>query len=662
MLTSAWWRQDDRHPWQKTTADDMALLFSGAENPEERDDRFRCIACGRYLAFSPPTPSSPACFLHEDPNHDTLCALRLSEQKASATAELSEYRIRLAPGTFTLELGLPPVSPENYRAAIEGRLQFRIQDSSHGFVRLNLSDLEYVPSQMLWLPLPEDALLGFRIFYLPEGVCPLPWRAVPAPLADETLFFESAGGRRVPDIHAAISPEDLTLLVLTKLSGKHMPRFAEKEVLGKTSGGYTLYRLKLPDRTDETLQKLRAAFAQGSEESSAPEREEKDRTQTKPRSPEKTATAAPKEAQSPEVSPVPASLSLLWPPARREKDTFFTAPGIHFLQVAGMPKIRLEPDKGGSVQERIKPDVETTLFRLERKKKLTHVHLLWPSASCTLAFSEEKAGRTALPALTLTEPDGVPYDSPDDKATLPLSGTLYLLSAVHGKAELYDPYGLRGTWKLPAGERVKIEGLREGTRLLIRQGILLARQLHFDGKFVDLSLPSPPKSRVPKERRTKEELRDSAATPVTVPPAKTSAPFCVDTLEEDLMFDEGFPEEVPTDNADFADDVPAEESPIAEAPEASEEAPAQDEVFTAEDVSSPDTEEVPDPAPSFASLPKTAWRGRPSPLPRRYAWILTRFDPASADYMHLLRAFTSGTAPLGVLRALENIAKGKPAL
>ncbi|MBR2286614.1 MAG: hypothetical protein IJ865_00095, partial [Clostridia bacterium] len=211
MLTSAWWRQDDRHPWQKTTADDMALLFSGAENPEERDDRFRCIACGRYLSFSPQTSSSPACFLHEDPSHDALCSLRLSEQKASASTELSEYRIRLAPGSFTLELGLPPVSPENYRTAVEGRLQFRIQDSSHGFVRVNLSDLEYAPSQMLWLPLPEDALLGFRIFYLPEGVCPLPWRATPAPLLGENFFFESAGGRRVPDIHAAVSPEQLTL-------------------------------------------------------------------------------------------------------------------------------------------------------------------------------------------------------------------------------------------------------------------------------------------------------------------------------------------------------------------------------------------------------------------------------------------------------------------
>ncbi len=257
MLTDAWWRKNRETSWAMTTADQAARLFHDPVSSAQA--RFRCPVCSRYLAFRPDSDGRTPCFFHEDPEMNAACERKYTEQKKkeSSLSHTTRYRIRQDGQTFHLDLGLPPVDADVLKSALDSRLQFRIQGNSGNFERYNLQDLSYEAGQTLWLPLPDD-WSSFRLFSMPESACPMPW--IPAPQMPEAmLLFDISTGETLEDQKNLYLHEPCLILV-TK------PRFVPPEGIelvrcSEAQNKLYLFRLTVTAFSEKTAAYLERQFS-----------------------------------------------------------------------------------------------------------------------------------------------------------------------------------------------------------------------------------------------------------------------------------------------------------------------------------------------------------------------------------------------------------------
>lgn len=507
------WTQDRTGEWVRTTATAMDREYDYTVSVSSRT--FRCYNCFQYVTFVKGNEYRISHFKHSRGEEDKDCEDRSTGTGGyvygtGITDVPDPMRIQLDGSRAYLEIGFFPVSAATIEKAIHEKMMISISGLSGSPDVYYVDWSRFEPHSMTWLRLPFSWALKYSVKIEPSINAVKTWDIHRTPLLKYGTVFDAATGKRIPE-KSDISVGREYYIVCDKWKSFYSRSGVQISPKTAINDQWCLYRMTIPSYNDNAADFCFEAFHL-------------------------------------RLTTQPSDIQLLWPPAVEGDDLIDTNQKQLYLFVKGESDFETYPSYGTR---------NKAIFDIDKNKKIVELSII-----STLQMVSTSRYNQRLRFLYIRpweassgyfDPDFRVLDDqdreiPDELKTIPPRGIIRILSEVDATVNVEDQDGFLYRMDVTAGQEARLQELKRGMRITIRQGMEILRKIE-----------------IGTQKKQKTVINEEALVP---------------------------------------------------------------------------------------------WRGRLVPMPRRYAWVLTKMDHSGELYRRTTKALKDGEIPLDGLQVLNKIAEG----
>ena len=436
------WTQDQTGEWVRTTATAMDREYDYTVSVSSHT--FRCYNCFQYVTFVKGNVDRISHFKHSRGEEDKNCEDRSIGTSgytygSGVTDVPDPMRIQLDGNRAYLEIGFFPVPAATIEKAIQEHMVIRIRGKSGSPDVYRVDWTRFEPHSMTWLQLPFSWALDYAVEIEPMITAAKTWDIHRTPLLKFGTVFDAATGRRIPE------RSDLTVgreyyIVCDKWKSfysRNGVQIGQKMVINDQ---WCLYRMSIPSYNDSAADFCFEAFHL-------------------------------------RLTTMPSEIQLLWPPAIEGDNLIDTNQKKLYMYVKGESDFETYPSYGIRSSNILDVKKNEKIYELNIVSTLQMVSTTRYSQRLSFLYIRPWMENPGFNEPELKVLDDQDREVADELKTVPVRGMIRILSEVDAIADVEDEDGFLYRVEVTSGQELRIQDLKRGMRIVIRQGLEILRTI-----------------------------------------------------------------------------------------------------------------------------------------------------------------------------------------
>ncbi len=436
------WTQDRTGEWVRTDAAKTDHEYNNTVSVSSR--MFRCYNCFQYVTFVKGNEYRISHFKHSRGEEDKNCEDRSfgagGYVYGSGVTDVPDpMRIQFDGNRAYLEIGFFPVSAATIEKAIQEHMVIRIRGKTGAPDVYRVDWTRFEPHSMTWLRLPFSWALDYAVEIEPKISAAQTWSVHRTPLLKFGTIFDAATGKRIPE------KSDITVgreyFIVCDKWRSFYPRggihIGQKMVINDQ---WCYYRMSIPSYNDSAADFCFDAFHL-------------------------------------RLTTVPSEIQLLWPPAIEGDNLIDTNLKKMYMYIKGESDFETFPSYGVQSKSIFEIDKNEKIFELKIVGTLQMVSTTRYSQRLSFLYIRPWESSPGLTEPDLQVLDDKDREVADELQAVPARGIIRVLSEVDAVVDVEDEDGFLYRAEVTAGQETRIQDLKRGMRIIIRQGLEVLRTI-----------------------------------------------------------------------------------------------------------------------------------------------------------------------------------------
>ena len=436
------WTQDHTGEWVRTTASAMDRVYENGVSASSH--AFRCYNCFQYVTFVKGNEDRISHFKHSRGEEDKNCEDRSLGTGGytygnDVTDVPDPMRIQFDGNRASLEIGFFPVSADIINQAIQENVMIRIRGGMGTPDVYRVDWTRFEPHSMTWLHLPFSWAMDYAVEIEPMISNAKIWDIHRTPLQRNGTVFDAVTGKRIPE------KSDITVgreyyIVCDRRHSFYSEYGIQIGPMIRINDQWRLYRMSIPsyngDASDFCFEMFRLR-----------------------------------------LTTLPSEIQLLWPSAIEGDNLIDTNQKHLYMYVKGEADFEAYPSYGIRTRDVLDVGKNEKIYELNIVSTLQMVSTTRYSQRLSFQYIRPLATGFMVvePTLQILDDDGRELE--DELQTVPVRAMIRILSDVDATADVDDKDGFLYRVEITSGQETRIQDLKRGMRIVIRQGLEIKRKI-----------------------------------------------------------------------------------------------------------------------------------------------------------------------------------------
>ena len=439
------WTQDNKGEWVRTTASAMEKVYPYGASAASHI--FRCYNCFQYVTYVKGNQNIIYHFRHSSGEENKDCEDRTFGTGGyvygiGMTDVPDPMRIQLDGSRAYLEIGFFPVSAAAIEKAIQKRMTIRICGESGSPDVYHVDWTRFEPHSTTWLHLPFSWALDYSVRIEPKIDLIKNWDIHRTPLLKSGTVFDASTGKRISEKNDICVGKNY-YIVCDKWRSYYSQTGIQISPKIQINDQWNLYRMFIPAYNNYAADFCFETFHL-------------------------------------RLTTQPAEIQLLWPSAIEGDDLIDTNQKRLYMFVKGESDFETYPVYGIQSKNIVEVSKNEKVYELNTISTLQMVSTTRYSQRLNFLYIRPWVPERGYYEPELKVLDDRGRDIPDELGAVPDRGLIRIVSEVDATAEVEDQDGFLYRLPVSAGQETRLQDLRRGMRITIRQGMEILRRIEID--------------------------------------------------------------------------------------------------------------------------------------------------------------------------------------
>ena len=430
------WTQDDTGEWIRTTAAAMDREYDYSVSVSSH--AFRCYNCFQYVTFVKGNQNRVSHFKHSAGEEKKDC-----EDRSFGTGGYTygngitdvpdPMRIQFDGNRPYLEIGFFPVSTAAIENAIQRHMTIRIGGKNGSPDVYNVDWTRFEPHSTTWLHLPFSWALDYRVEIEPMISAVNTWNIHRTPLLRYGTVFDAKTGKRIPE-KSDISAGREYYIVCDRWKTFYYPHGIQIERENAINNQWNLYHMSITSYSNSAADFCFENFHL-------------------------------------RLTTQPSDIQLLWPPVIEGDDLIDTNQKRLYMYVKGESDFETYPVYGTQSKNIYEISKNEKIVELRIVSTLQMVSTTRYNQRLRFLYIRPWESNPGYFEPSLRVLDDRDREVQDKLDKVPIRGIIRIQSEVDAIADVEDHGGFLYRVEISAGQESRLQDLKQGMRIVIRQGL-----------------------------------------------------------------------------------------------------------------------------------------------------------------------------------------------
>lgn len=440
-LTNVYTR-DHKGEWVRTTAAAMDREYNYSVSVNSCT--FRCYNCFQYVTFVKGNGNKISHFKHNGWEDNKDCEDRTIGLGGYAygmglTDVPDPMRLKFDGNRPYLEIGFFPISSDAIDKAIENGTIIRIKGNGKQSDLYKVDRSRFEPSTTAWLHLPFSWAEDFSVCIEPMSQFLKVWDIKRVPLSKKGTVFDASIGKRIPE-KGDISVGKEYFVIANRWKDFHSWKNIEFNRKTVIDDKWCFYRMRIPSYNEDAADFCFSNFHL-------------------------------------RLTTQPVDIQLLWPPAIERDDLIDTNQKQLFIYVKGESDFETFPSYGTRNKTIAKSDSKEKIIELDIVTNLQMVSATRFKQRLKFLYVRPWIQELGIARPSLRVLDDQNKEIEDILKNVPIRKILRIVSDVDATVDVEDQNGFLYRLEVPANQETRLQEIKLGMTLIIRQGMETLRKI-----------------------------------------------------------------------------------------------------------------------------------------------------------------------------------------